>query len=300
MDELFKIADRITVFRDGKVVGTDEAANLDINKVITMMVGRELSNDYPKITIPPGEELLRVEKLTRIGVFSDVNFTLRAGEIVGFAGLVGAGRTEVVRGLSGLDPIDKGTVVIKGQETQIKKVADSIEKGIAMCSEDRRRYGLILIRSIKENIGLPNLKRYIFNGYLHKTKEITESQEQCASLKIKSPSIEVLTGNLSGGNQQKVVLAKWLIKDPAVLILDEPTRGIDVGAKYEIYKLMSDFVKEGRRGIVMISSELPELLGMCDRIYVMSKGNMVAELREKPFSQELIMQYATGSLKAAV
>jgi inositol transport system ATP-binding protein len=299
MEEIFRIADRITVFRDGRVVGTEDAAKLNIDKVITMMVGRELSNDYPKIQVPVGEELLRVRNLTRLGVFSDINFTLHAGEIVGFAGLVGAGRTEVIRAISGLDPIDSGSVFVRGQEAKIKRVSDSIAQGIAMCSEDRRRYGLVLIRSVRENIGLPNLDRYIYGGRLHQKKEIAEVQHQIGSLKIKTPSVEIPAANLSGGNQQKVVLAKWLIKDPSVLILDEPTRGIDVGAKYEIYKLMSEIIKDGKKGIVMISSEMPELLGMCDRIYVMSKGSIAAEIKREQFSQELIMQYATGSLKAA-
>ena len=300
MDEIFKIADRITVFRDGKVAGGDEAKNLDIDKVITMMVGRELSNDYPKISVTAGTELLRVENLTRIGVFQNVSFNLRAGEIVGFAGLVGAGRTEVARAICGLDPIDSGDVFVKNKKIRIKKVLDSVNNGIAMCSEDRRRYGLVLIRSIRENMGLPNLARYIFRGWLHRTRELTEINEQCRSLKIKAPSVETPAANLSGGNQQKVVLAKWLIKDPVALILDEPTRGIDVGAKYEIYKLMSEIVRDGKKGIIMISSEMPELLGMCDRVYVMSRGRIAAELQRGEFSQETIMQYATGIMKAAV
>ncbi|MDR2742673.1 MAG: ATP-binding cassette domain-containing protein [Treponema sp.] len=238
--------------------------------------------------------------MSRTGVFSDISFTLRAGEIVGFAGLVGAGRTEVARVIGGLDPIDSGTVVLRNKKAVIKKVDDSVNNGIAMCSEDRRRYGLVLMRSVRENMDLPNLARYIYGGWLHKNKELAEIQEQCNNLKIKTPSIETPAANLSGGNQQKVVLAKWLIKDPLILILDEPTRGIDVGAKYEIYKLISEIVKEGRKGIIMISSELPELLGMCDRIYVMSKGRIAAELNRGEFSQELIMQYATGNVKAAV
>ena len=299
MDELFKIANRITVFRDGKVVGTDDAKNLTIDKVITMMVGRELSNDYPKIKVQTGKELLRVEKLKRTGVFRDITFSLNAGEIVGFAGLVGAGRTEVVRALSGLDPIHGGSVFVKGRKIKIRKVSDSINNGIAMCSEDRRRNGLVLIRSIRENVGLPNLHRYIYGGYLHQRKEATEINAQKNNLNIKTPSIEFNAGNLSGGNQQKVVLAKWLIKNPAVLILDEPTRGIDVGAKYEIYKLMSEIIKDGSKGILMISSEMPELLGMCDRAYVMSKGRIAVELLRSEFSQEKIMQYATGSIKIA-
>ena len=299
MDEIFKIADRVTVFRDGKVVGSDDIKNLTINKIISMMVGRELSNDYPKINIPVGKRLLSVEKLNRVGVFSDINFTLNAGEIIGFAGLVGAGRTEVVRALCGLDPIDSGTVIVDSKTVSVKNVSDSVKNGIAMCSEDRRRYGLVLIRNVRENISLPNLSRYIFRGRLHQKKEMDEIQEQCRNLMIKTPSTEFRTANLSGGNQQKVVLAKWLIKDPSVLILDEPTRGIDVGAKYEIYKLMSEVVKDGKKGIIMVSSEMPELLGMCDRIYVMSKGKIAAELQREQFSQELIMQYATGTLKSA-
>jgi inositol transport system ATP-binding protein len=300
MDEIFKIADRITIFRDGRVVGSDDMNKLTIDRVISLMVGRELSNDYPKVAVTRGEELLKVENLTRTGVFKDISFTLHAGEILGFAGLVGAGRTEVVRALSGLDPIDSGTVAIRNKPVLIKKVTDSVNNGIAMCSEDRRRFGLVLMRSIRENMGLPNLARYIYGGWRHKNKELEEIQEQCKNLRIKTPSIESPAANLSGGNQQKVVLAKWLIKDPSVLILDEPTRGIDVGAKYEIYKLMSEIVKDGKKGIIMISSEMPELLGMCDRIYVMSKGRLVTELQRNQFSQELIMQYATGSIKAAV
>jgi inositol transport system ATP-binding protein len=299
MDELFKIADRVTVFRDGKVVGGDEAKNLTIDKVITMMVGREISNEYPKEDVQSGGKILEVNNLRSTGVFSGVNFNLKAGEIVGFAGLVGAGRTEVARAISGLDPVSGGEVCVNGKKINLKDVSESINAGIAYCSEDRRRYGLVLIRSIKENVGLPNLNRYIFKGYLHKDKESEEVELQKRNLKLKAPSIETAAANLSGGNQQKVVLAKWLIKDPDVLILDEPTRGIDVGAKYEIYKLMTEIVRGGRRGIIMISSELPELIGMCDRIYVMSKGRIAAEIQRKDFSQELIMQYATGSLKAA-
>ncbi|MDR2097890.1 MAG: sugar ABC transporter ATP-binding protein [Spirochaetaceae bacterium] len=298
MEELFQIADRITVFRDGKVIGTDSAANLNIEKVITMMVGRELSNDYPKIEVPIGEELLRVENLSRSGVFQNASFYVRAGEIVGFAGLVGAGRTEIARALCGLDPIDGGRIFVHGKEIAVKRVIDSVNSGIAMCSEDRRRYGLVLIRSIHENMSLPNLERYIFGGFLHAQKEQSELDAQMKSLRIKAPSTETPASHLSGGNQQKVVLAKWLIKDPSILLLDEPTRGIDVGAKYEIYKLMSDVVKNGGKGIVMISSEMPELLGMCDRIYVMSKGRIVTELAREQFSQEIIMQYATGSQTA--
>ncbi len=295
MDEIFRIADRITVFRDGRVVGSKPASELTVDQVITLMVGRELSSTYPKQHVETGRRLLSVKNLSRRGVFSDITFHLDAGEIVGFAGLVGAGRTEVARAISGLDPIHSGTIEIEGREVAIRSAAAGIENGIAMCSEDRRRYGLVLVRSVRENIALPNLARFIYNGFLHKKKELREVAEQCTALNVKTPSVETLTSNLSGGNQQKLVLAKWLLKDPSILILDEPTRGIDVGAKYEIYKFMSEIVRDGEKGIIMISSEMPELLGMCDRIYVMCERRITAELRRSEFSQETIMQYATGT-----
>ena len=166
-----------------------------------------------------------------------------------------------------------------------------------MCSEDRRRYGLVLVRSVRENVALPNLERFIYAGRLHKNKELREVEKQCKTLNVKTPTLETLTSHLSGGNQQKLVLAKWLLKDPSILILDEPTRGIDVGAKYEIYRFMSEIVKDAKKGIIMISSEMPELIGMCDRIYVMCERRMTAELPRIEFSQETIMQYATGMRK---
>ncbi len=293
MDEIFQIADAISVFRDGRVIDTLPVADWTIDTVITAMVGRELSDDYPKEAVPIGDTLLRVKDYESKGVFKDISFHLNAGEIVGFAGLVGAGRTELARAVFGLDPHDSGTIEIEGKETKIRSVYDAIRQGVAMLSEDRRRYGLVPVRSVRENIALPNLARYIYNGRLHSSKEIEEISEQAERIQIKTPSLETDVANLSGGNQQKVVLAKWLIKDSNILILDEPTRGIDVGAKYEIYRLINSIVKTGK-GIVMISSEMPELLGMCDRIYVMSKGTITAELSRDEFSQETIMKYATG------
>lgn len=294
MDEIFRIADTISVFRDGKAIATKPAQEWTIDEVIRNMVGRELSNDYPKECVEIGNTLLQVDNLSSKGVFNDISFHLNAGEIVGFAGLVGAGRTELVRALFGLDPHDAGLVRIRGKEVKIKDVSSSINHGMAMLSEDRRRYGLVPVRCVRENIALPNLDKYIFNGRLHKSMELEEITEQIQAIRIKTPSLETSVANLSGGNQQKVVLAKWLVKNSQILILDEPTRGIDVGAKYEIYKLMTSIVKTGK-GIIMISSEMPELLGMCDRIYVMSKGTLTAELPRNEFSQELIMKYATGS-----
>lgn len=294
MEEIFKIADVVSVFRDGREIATKPVTEWNIDMVIQTMVGRELSNDYPKEHVEIGEKILEVEKLNSKGVFHDISFYLKAGEIVGFAGLVGAGRTEMARALNGLDPIDSGEIKVERKPVTIKSVSDSIKNGIAMLSEDRRRYGMIAVRGVRENISLPNLERYIYNGRLHSKKELKEINEQIDAIRIKTPSIDTPLANLSGGNQQKVVLAKWLIKDPQILILDEPTRGIDVGAKYEIYKLMT-LIAKNNKGIVMISSEMPELLGMCDRIYVMAKGTITAELAREDFSQETIMKYATGS-----
>ncbi len=293
MDEIFRIADKITVFRDGTTVGTELASNTDIHKIITMMVGRELSSDYPKIQVPISQELLRVASIHRAGSFHDVSLHVCAGEIVGVAGLVGAGRTEVSRAIFGLDSIDSGDFFIREKKVSIRSVHDSIKHGIAMLSEDRRKYGLVLIRSVKENISLPNLSKFFKRGWYFKRAEDQAVDAHCSSLQVKTASVNSPVQHLSGGNQQKVVLAKWLLKESDILILDEPTRGIDVGAKYEIYKLMGNLVQQGR-GIIMISSELPELLGMCDRIYVMSKGSITAELPREDFDQETIMQYATG------
>ena len=263
--------------------------------VVSMMVGRELVNDYPKEDVEIGPICLNVKDLHKKGVFSNVSFNVHRGEIVGIAGLVGAGRTEVALALSGLDPYDSGSVEIDGKHVVITNVPQSIKHNIAMISEDRRKYGLVLVRNLRENVALPNLKKFIFKGYLHKNNEIESVNSMCEAMRIKAPSIETVVKNLSGGNQQKVVLAKWLVKDASIMILDEPTRGIDVGAKYEIYKLMTSMAKSGK-ALVMISSEMPELLGMCDRIYVMHEGQFVKELPRLEFSQEKIMHYAAGTL----
>jgi len=219
---------------------------------------------------------------------------VRKGEIVGFAGLMGAGRTEVMRSLFGLDPISSGTIKVKGKPVTIKRPADSIENSIVMLSEDRRRYGIIPVRSVMENASLPNLKQVIYGGYAHFKKERQLVGEYFDRMKVKTPSLETAIQALSGGNQQKIMVAKWMMLNPDVFIMDEPTRGIDVGAKFEIYKLMTDLVKSGK-GIVMVSSELPELIGMCDRIYIMCKGRITGELKRDEFSQEEIMRYATGT-----
>ncbi|GHV34878.1 monosaccharide-transporting ATPase [Synergistales bacterium] len=292
LDEIFQIADEITVFRDGKVVESHPASELDIDKVISMMVGRKLENSYPKETVPVGEKLIEASALSGMA-FRDVNFYVRRGEIVGFAGLMGAGRTEVMRAMFGLDPIKTGTVKRIGKEFRIRKVSDAVKGGIAMLSEDRRRYGIFPVRSVKENCSISSLERIIHGGHLHARVENDIVGKIFERMRVKTPSFDTPIASLSGGNQQKVLLAKWMLRNPEILILDEPTRGIDVGAKYEIYRLMTELV-QGGKAVVMVSSEMPELLGMCDRIYVMCQGTITGELSRSEFSQELIMRYATG------
>lgn len=293
MDEIFRIADDITVFRDGKVIDSKPKEALDIETVIALMVGRKLGNDFPKVEVPIGEPIMKITALNG-EKFKDVHFEVKKGEIVGFAGLMGAGRTEVMRAIFGLDPIHSGEIAINGKPVKIKKVKDSIDQKVVMLSEDRRRYGILPVRSVRENISITNLSRFIKKGRLHSKEEIETVKYYCDKMKVKTPTYETNIASLSGGNQQKVLLAKWLITDPEVFIVDEPTRGIDVGAKYEIYKLISDLVIEGK-SVIMVSSELPELIGMCDRIYVMAKGEIMGVLTKEDFTQENIMRLATGT-----
>ncbi|ABR46814.1 ABC transporter related [Alkaliphilus metalliredigens QYMF] len=292
MDEIFRIADEITVLRDGCVVDSRPKDEYDIDMVIAHMVGRKLDGNFPKEDIKIGEKILEVKDLTNQGNFKDINFHVNEGEIVGFAGLMGAGRTEIMRSIFGLDGYQEGEVFIKGEKVVIKNVKSSIDKKMVMLSEDRRRYGIIPVRSVKENVSLSSLKKFIYGGKLHAKKETDTIQDYATKMRVKTPSIETSIESLSGGNQQKVILAKWMLTDPDILILDEPTRGIDVGAKYEIYKLMSELSKQ-KKGIIMVSSELPELIGMCDRIYVMAKGRIMGELKRDEFTQEGIMKLAT-------
>ncbi len=291
MDEIFRLADEITILRDGAAITTKGVNETDMDEVVHLMVGRKLENRFPKKELPIGEEVLRVEGLSRGGVFQDVSFSVNRGEIVGMAGLVGAGRTETMSAVFGLDPYEKGKIILAGKETQIRSATEAIEKGIAMVSEDRRRYGIIPVRDILENTSLASLKNYFYKGRRHKKEEIEKVTGVCEKMRVKTPSLETKIANLSGGNQQKVILAKWLLCNPEVLILDEPTRGIDVGAKSEIYQLMEEFAEEGK-GILMVSSELPELIGMCDRIYVMKEGKIAGCLKREEFSQEAIMSMA--------
>ena len=291
MEEVFRIADDITVLRDGKTVETHPASEIDLDKVIALMVGRKMDNVYPKEEVEIGEPILEIEGLGSKGVFKDINFKANKGEIVGFAGLMGAGRTETMRAIFGLDPYDEGKIKVHGKEVTIKKVSDSIAQKVVMLSEDRRRYGIIPIRSVMENASISSLDKIIYGGRWHPKVEKELVSKYFEKMHVKTPSLETAIRGLSGGNQQKVLLAKWMLRDPDVLILDEPTRGIDVGAKFEIYRLMTDLVKEGKT-VIMVSSELPELIGMCDRIYIMNNGRITGCLSKDEFSQETIMRYA--------
>lgn len=293
LDEIFQIADDITVIRDGKWIASDSASNYDKNKLITQMVGRTITNIFPKEEVEIGETVLEVKNLTRSGVFEDVSFEVRKGEILGIAGLVGAGRTEVARAIFGLDPLDSGEIIMEGKPIKVEKPTDVIKKGIAMLSEDRKEVGLVLGRSVRENISLANLKKFAPGLFINSKQEAETVDRMIKMLQIKVPSMDTAVNTLSGGNQQKVVLAKWLLGEIKILILDEPTRGIDVGSKSEIHKLMTEFAKQGL-AIIMISSELPEIMGMSDRILVMQEGKIKGELSREEATQERVMTLATG------
>ncbi len=294
MDEIFQIADDITIIRDGQYVGSGPATDYDQNRLIGLMVGRTISSIFPKETVPIGEVALSVRGATRHGVFQDISFEVRKGEIVGLAGLIGAGRTEVVRAIFGLDRLDAGEVWLNGQKLELNKPTDAIRHGIAMVSEDRKAEGLVLCRSVQENISLANLEKFAPGLFLDLKAETASGEHMRKLLQIKTANLNTIVGTLSGGNQQKIAIAKWLLRDLTVLILDEPTRGIDVGSKSEIHKLMTQFAKQGL-AIIMISSELPEVLGMSDRIVVMQEGKMRGELSRDKANQENTMALATGA-----
>jgi len=293
LDEVFQIADDITVFRDGAVVESHPAKEMNMDQIISLMVGRKMENVYPKQKVEIGEKLIEVKDLSSTGIFKNINFEVRRGEIVGFSGLVGAGRTEVMRAMFGLDPITSGEILIDNKKVTIKKVTDSIKHKMVMLSEDRRRYGIIPIRSVMENASISSLEKVIYHGYAHEKEERQLVGDFFEKMNVKTPSLDTPIQSLSGGNQQKVMLAKWMLRDPQILILDEPTRGIDVGAKFEIYKLMVELAKQ-EKAVIMVSSELPELIGMCDRIYVMNQGKITGVLKKEEFSQEAIMKFATN------
>ena len=291
LEEIFEIGDRVTVLRDGKFIHSADMKDVDKNFLIKLMVGRELADEYPENRAVKGEEILRVENLSSDRV-SDVSFSLRRGEILGLAGLVGAGRSELVRAVFGADKKTGGRIFIKNREAEIRSPRDAIKKGLGLLTEDRNLLGLFMNLSIRENISVSSLDNMKGLLFIHKEKEISESQKQFDQLKIKAPSIETGVEALSGGNRQKVVLARWLETNSDILIFDEPTSGIDVGVKFEIYNLINKLAEQGK-GIIVISSELPELMGISDRIMVMCEGRITGMLSREEVTQEKILDLAT-------
>lgn len=294
MDEIKVITDRVTVMRDGSYVGTLITEDCTKDDIINMMVGRVIYED-PKTesnVAPDAPVVLKVEHLSAGKMVKDVSFELHKGEILGFSGLMGAGRTETARALFGADPKESGDVYVNGEKVEIKSPMDAVKQGIGYLSEDRKRYGIVVQKTISENSTLASLDDYMNGIFINKKKEAEVAQKYVESLKTKTPSVEQLVVNLSGGNQQKVVIAKWLVKDCDILIFDEPTRGIDVGAKSEIYHLMNELVAEGK-SIIMISSEMTEILRMSDRIVVMCEGRKTGEMSIEEATQEKIMHAAT-------
>jgi ribose transport system ATP-binding protein len=292
LEELAEIADRVTVFRDGRYVATLPATT-PIPDLIGPMVGRGVDQQFPKETVPLGEEVVRVEGLRRGAAVQDVSFAVRAGEIVGMAGLVGAGRTEVARLLFGADRRDAGRITVGGRPVAIASPADAIRAGIALLPEDRKTQGLVLPRSVKTNVSLATLPAVSRFGVVRQRARALLARRFVDRLRVRTPSLEFRVKNLSGGNQQKVVLAKWLAATPKLLIFDEPTRGIDVGAKVEVYGLMTALARDGA-GILLISSELPEVLGMSDRVLVMHEGRLAADLPRARATPERVIALASG------
>jgi ABC-type sugar transport system ATPase subunit len=290
MDEIFRVCDTITVLRDGKHVATEPIAQTNRDRLIRQMVGREVLMKRPKhLDLEPGEEILRVENLTSTGKFENVSFNVHRGEIVGMGGLVGAGRTEVATAIFGLDPRATGSVFIKGQKLRLGNVNEAMRRRIALLPEDRKRAGLVLGMNILDNVSLAHIDHFSKMGFVDKGRELTEVEKLTKRLRVKAPSLETITAGLSGGNQQKVALAKWMVRDCDLLIVDEPTRGVDVGAKAEIYELLDEVACQGL-AILMISSELPELLNLDRRVVVLREGFVTGELSHDKFSQEAVLE----------
>lgn len=295
LEELFELCDRVTVMRDGEHIVTEDISNMTEEKLINAMVGRTLDNLFPKEFGEKGDVWLEVKNLNEAGVLHDVSFQAHAGQITCFAGLVGAGRTETMRAVFGADPLDSGEIYVKGKKVTIKKPADAIRQGIGFLTEDRKGQGLVLSLGVRTNLILANMKGFT-KGLLFDEKKIEQTgQDNIAALKIKTPSLDEVTAQLSGGNQQKVVIGKWVNTDADILIFDEPTRGIDVGAKIEVYNVMNQMVKAGKC-VIMVSSELPEVLAMSDHVIVMRGGRVMANIDRdsKHFNSEDIMKAAWG------
>lgn len=299
MEEIFQVSDRITVLRDGQYVGTVETAETNLDELVKMMVGREITDRFPKVEVQLGGERLRVENLNVKDKLSNISFSIKSGEIVGVAGLMGAGRTEMAKALFGLEKVREGQILVDGKPVRVTRPIDAISAGIALVTEDRKEEGLVLSLSVRENISLPNLQKVSSLGVMNPRDEQVLSNDAIQRLFIKTAGGEQIVGSLSGGNQQKVVIGKWLAKKPKILILDEPTRGVDIGAKKEIYDIMNRLAQDGV-AILMISSELPEVLGMSDRVLVMHEGRITGEFTREEATQEMIMRAATGGTSHAV
>ncbi len=293
MDEVFQIADEVTVLRDGAYVDTKLASEIDKNGLISMMVGRELTNFFPKLDVEIGEVKMEVRNLTLKGKFENVSFEVRRGEILGIAGLMGSGRTEVIESIFGVYPPDSGDILLDGKPVKIGQPMDAIKMGMGLLTEDRKLSGLFLPLSVMDNMVYSSIGNFMNRIGLDFDKMKVECEKQRKALSLKTPSLAQKVINLSGGNQQKVLIARWLLTEPDILFLDEPTRGIDVGAKSEIHKLTSKLAELGK-AIVMVSSEMPEILGMSDRIVVMHEGKKAGELSRKDATQERILQLAAG------
>ena len=291
MEELFELSDRVTVLRDGQYIGTYVTKDTTREELVAAMVGRQLTEFYVKDSVPQDEVFMEVKSLSRAGVFQDVSFTLRKGEILGVSGMVGAGRSEVARAIVGIDAKDGGEVLLEGKALNIQKPIDAINAGIVLIPENRKEEGLVLENSVRFNTTLAVLKQFIRGVIWNRKKEEGIVDSHIKSLKIRTPHQEQLILNLSGGNQQKVVIAKWLATEPKVLIMDEPTRGVDVGAKAEIYTIMNSLAKQGI-SIIMISSDLPEIINMSDRVMVMREGKLAGILEKDEIGQEQIMRFA--------
>ncbi|HSR13487.1 MAG TPA: sugar ABC transporter ATP-binding protein [Thermodesulfobacteriota bacterium] len=297
LEEVHEIGDRVTVLRDGEKISTLPVSEVTVDELIQMMVGRQMSQKFQKEQVAAGETAFEVRRLSRKGVLRDISFSVRKGEIVGLAGLVGAGRTELAQCLFGVDPIDSGEIYVQGKPVAIRNPRDAISNGIALLTENRKKQGLFMSLDVQDNIAIPAINAvrtasaYVRRGVIHRDRQRRVAEDYVSRLRIKTPSLFHMVSSLSGGNQQKVILAKWLALNPRFIIFDEPTRGIDVGAKTEIYLLMESLLKQGI-GVLMISSELPEIIALSDRILVLAKGRITGEFTQKEATQEKIMACA--------
>ncbi|CAG7616568.1 sugar ABC transporter ATP-binding protein [Leucobacter soli] len=297
LQEVMNLCDRVTVLRDGRHIETRDIAGITPDQMVQLMVGRELGEMFPKLDLEPGDEVLAVDGIGRAGQFVDITFEVREREIVGLAGLIGAGRTEVARAIFGLDPIDTGEIRIQGAKVKLRSPRKGREAGVALVPEDRKGQGIIPMLTVRENFTLPTITRLAKRLFVSPRRERSLVRTWAERLKVNPPLVERPLSAFSGGNQQKVVLGKWLLADPTLLILDEPTRGVDVGAKADIHEIIGEFARDGG-GVLMISSELPELLAVCDRIVVLHEGRITSVIDREQATEETVMRAATGQVTA--